>query len=407
MNHATLRNIILFWLVWSVIIIGFMQLAPQRATVSRPDYTLTWTEYETTRRSNNDKPYLRDPLLNTQVAWDSEFYLSIATVGYDDPDVRIVHLRDDENSEEAYSMSYAFFPLYPAVMSVVRLPFTAMDITPIGASTIAGVIVSLLGTLAGMIALYDMVRDEMGEDGGFRAASLMLLFPTSLFFAVVYTEGLFVGLTFSSLAFMRRKHLIVAAILAMFATWTRAVGISLMLPLFLSWVLMWRDSKNSTRLWVTLPLLALPLVGYGVWRLAYGVPFDFVQANWFGNGILLLDQTIEAWTTLLERATEFPETAIFAYTSLASVLLAIISCVVMARRYPLLALFGLIAIAIPMTSGWTGTNSAIRYVLVIPTLWIMLAHWAKHPVFERVWTLFATLLLAMQAYLFTFDFWVG
>ena len=154
-------------------------------------------------------------------------------------------------------------------------------------------------------------------------------------------------------------------------------------------------------------MMGLPVLGYFLWRLAYGVPFDFVQANWFGNGILLLDQTKEAWSTLIERAYKVPETAIFVIVSLASLALATLSCFLMLRKYPRLAIFGLISIIIPMTSGWTGTNSAIRYVLAIPTLWVMLAHWSRSVVFDRAWVFLGTLLLAIQAFLFTFDFWVG
>lgn len=407
MNRVTVRNIILLWLAWSIILIGFMQFAQYRLEPVRPDFTLTWSEYETHKGTNDDKPYLLDPFLNSQVAWDSEFYLSIATVGYDDPDIRQVHLREDENSEEHYSMSHAFFMFYPAMMKLVRIPFVLLGLTPIAASTAAGVLVSLLGTLAGMIALYDIVRDHIGEEGGFRVGYMLLLFPTSVFFAVVYTEGLFIGLTFSSLALMRRNNLLPAAVLAVFATWTRAVGITMVIPLLLSWVLAYRDSKNKSTMWMLLPLMGLPILGYVLWRMSYGVPFDFVQDNWFGNGVLLLEQTKEAWTTLIERAQKVPETALFVTVSLTSLALATLSCFVMLRRYPRLAIFGLISIIIPMTSGWTGTNSAIRYVLAIPTLWVMLAYWGRSPVFDRAWTFAGTLLLAIQAFLFTFDFWVG
>ncbi len=407
MNRVTIRNIVVFWLLWSVILIGFMQYAPFRLQPVRPDFTLTWSEYETHEGTNDDKPYLSDPFLNSQVAWDSEFYLSIATVGYDDPDIRLVEHRDDKSDPTEYSMSYAFFPFYPTLMKVVRLPFVALGLSPIAASTMAGVMVSLLGTLAGMIALYDVVRDDLGEDGGLRVGYMMLLFPASFFFATIYTEGLFIGLTFSSLALMRRKQLLPAAILAMFATWTRAVGIGMVLPLLISWFFTYRQAENKSSLWFILPLMGLPILAYFMWRMAYGVPFDFVQDNWFGNGLFLLDRTKEAWTTLIERAYEVPETALFVIVSLGSMALATISCFVTARRYPRLAIFGLISLIIPMTSGWTGTNSAIRYVLAIPTLWIMLADWGRFIVFERAWVFAGTLLLAIQAFLFSFDFWVG
>ena len=87
--------------------------------------------------------------------------------------------------------------------------------------------------------------------------------------------------------------------------------------------------------------------------------------------------------------------------------LALFSCLVNLRRYPLLAVFGLIAVLIPLTAGWTGTQSSIRYILVVPTLWVFLGQLAQNRLFERTWTLFSILLLAMQAFLFSFDFWVA
>jgi hypothetical protein len=291
-------------------------------------------------------------------------------------------------------------------MKAVRIPFTPF-LDPIAASTAAGVVISLLGTLGGLIALYSIVRDELGDEGGVRTAFMMLIFPTSVFFAVIYTEGLFVGLAFGSLALMRRDQLVGAAILAALATWTRAVGGVLIVPLAISWWWAYRKAENERELLKIAPVVSLPLVAYVVWRLAYGKPFDFVEEHWFGNRALQFKLTREAWEQILDRAKEVPETAIIVGLGVSSIALAFFSCIVNARRYPLLALFGLITLAIPLTSGWTGTQSAFRYVLAVPTLWVLLGRWSRYIVFERAWTLLSILLLAMQAYLFTFDFWVA
>lgn len=401
MTLRAIRGITLIWLAWSVILIGYMHFAYIRYDPSRPDNSLVWTASETNRRSLLDKPYLLEPFLNTQVAWDSEFYLSIATVGYDDPDVRVV-----QAGGEGYSMSSAFFPLYPFVMKIVRIPFTPF-LNPVAASALAGVMVSLLGTLAGLIALYSIARDELGDEGGLRAAYMMLIFPTSFFFATVYTEGLFVGLAFGSLAFMRRGQLIPAAVLAALATWTRSVGGVLLAPLLLTWWQLYGQAEDKQELWWRLPVTLLPLFAYGVWRVLYGQPFDFVQEHWFGNGPLQVKVTLDAWKQILQRTREVPQTAAVVALGIAAITLALVSCVLNARRYPQLALFGIIAILVPLTSGWTGTQSAIRYVLAVPTLWVMLGQWSRSIIFDRAWTLASILLLAMQAYLFSFDFWVG
>ncbi|MBE2272294.1 MAG: hypothetical protein IAE80_28930 [Anaerolinea sp.] len=403
MTGRAIRSIVLIWLVWSVILIGYMQLVQMRYEPDRPDDALTWSAQETTRNSQRDKPYLNDPFLNTQVSWDSEFYLSIATVGYDDPDVRVV-----EEGGTGYSMNYAFMPFYPLVMKVVRLPFTLIGMTPIGASVAAGVLVSLLGALAGMIALYDIVRAELGEEGGIRTAFLLLVFPMSMFFATVYTEGLFVGLSFGSLALMRRKQFIFAAALAACATATRSIGGALLVPLLLAWFVSFRQATNKRTLLIQLPVLVLlPVGAYLLWRMANGVQYDFVQANWFGNAPLDIATTLDAWGQFLERARTTPETAVVVALEITTVALALLSCIWCFRRYPLLAIFGLIGLVVSITSGWNSTNSSIRYMLTVPTLWIMLGRWTRNSVFERGWIVACVLLLAMQAYLFSFDFWVA
>jgi len=407
MKKQTLFNIVLIWLAWSIILIGFMHFVADRVRPDRPDDALMWSATETTIRSNNNKPYLSDPFFNELVAWDSEYYLSISIAGYDNLEMRSQPEESLIQADgEAYHTSYAFFPLYPLMMRVVRIPFTPF-LTPIAASTAAGILISLLGTLAGMIALYDIVREDLGEEGGLRAGFMMLIFPTSLFFAVIYTEGLFVGLAFSSLALMRRKQLVIAAILAALATWTRATGGVLIVPLAFSWWMMYSKSENKSVILRQLPVVAFPLIAYGIWRYFNGVPFDFVQTHHFGNGFLAIEKTLRAWGGILVRANEFPETRMIVVLGIGSILLSILSCALMARKYPRLALFGFFALLIPLTGGWTMTQSGIRYVLVVPTLWVLLAYWSKHPVFERAWMLFSILLLAIQAFLFSFDFWVA
>ncbi len=408
MTRENIRNIVLLWLAWSVIIIGYMHFASYRYSPERPDDALVWTAGETGPRSRNNQPFLRDPFFNELVAWDSEYYLSIAEVGYDNPEIRLDPSTSvAEANGESYNLSYAFFPLYPYLMRVLRLPFTLFGLSGIAASTAAGVLISLLGTLAGMVALYDIVRDELGDEGGMRTIYMMLIFPSSLFFAVVYTEGLFVGLAFSSLALMRRKHLIAAAVLAAFATWTRAIGATLLAPLVLSWMLEYYQSDDKKSLLQIAPLMLLPVLAYGIWRWFYGVPFEFVESNFFGNSLLDLELTQNAWNLLLERAETFRETQVIVFLGVGSIILAVLSCLLTARKYPRLALFGFFALLIPLTGGWTGTQSAFRYVLAIPTLWVMLGQWAKNPIFERAWILFSILLLGMQAFLFSFDFWVA
>ena len=159
----SLRTLLIIWLAWAVILIAFQNVLPMRLALRKPDYVLSWTPTETGTHSQDDKPYLIDKFMNQQVAWDSEYYLSIAVGGYDDPVMRRIPIHA---TGELISQNYAFFPLYPYVMRVVMLPLWLLGLTQIGTATLAGVIVAVVGTLFGLIGLYDLARDELGEEGG-------------------------------------------------------------------------------------------------------------------------------------------------------------------------------------------------------------------------------------------------
>lgn len=211
----SVRALVLIWLAWLAILLGFQVIVPMRPSLRQPDYVLSWTPPETETHSQDRKPNLMDPFMNSQVSWDSEFYLSIATVGYDDPAVRAIPSDFSWNREQycvagqdaaCYLLNYAFFPAYPYLMRIVAAPLRVLPLTSIAAFTLAGVIVSALGTLGAMLALYDLAKNELGEGGGLRAAFYLVVFPSGCFLAQVYTEGLFVGLCFGCIALVRRKQ---------------------------------------------------------------------------------------------------------------------------------------------------------------------------------------------------------
>jgi hypothetical protein len=89
----------------------------------------------------------------------------------------------------------------------------------------------------------------------------------------------------------------------------------------------------------------------------------------------------------------------------ASMLIALIASLVTLQRYPGLSLFGVISLAIILTSG--APQCLIRYALAVPAVFIALARWGRNPVFDRSWTMISLLLMGMLAALFAFDMWVA
>jgi hypothetical protein len=342
--------------------------------------------------------------MNQQVAWDSEYYLSIAVGGYDDPVMRQIPIR---TTGELVSQNYAFFPLYPYMMRAVMIPLRVLTLTPIGTATLAGIIVAVIGTLFGLIGLYDLARDELGEEGGLRAAFYLLIFPTGFFLAQVYTEGLFIGLAFCSLALMRRQKLLWAGLLAALAVWTRSVGVALIIPLGLAWFKSAHGQSLNRRMLLRGAIVLLPLAAYTAWSLSpWGANFRAVEENFFGRGLLLIQDSWqrwrEAWATL---GGANSQATVYFLLETAAVALALVACALTLKRYPGAALFGFAAIAISVFSGWP--QSMVRYMLIVPSIFLVLSRWGRRVAFDRAWTLGSTLLMGMLALLFTFDMWVA
>jgi Gpi18-like mannosyltransferase len=409
-DHA-LRTLVLIWLAWFVLLIGFQALVNWRYQPARPDYAVSWTPGETGADSQEGKIYLVEPFMNQQVSWDSEYYLSIAVGGYDDPEMRLIDV-NDRGLRKQISQNYAFFPLYPLVMQAVAVPLRVLGLTPIATATLAGIIVSLLGTLAGMTALYDLTCDQLGRAGGLRTAFYMLIFPTGFFLAQVYTEGLFIGLAFGSLALMRRGHLLPAGVLAALATWARSVGVALVVPLALAWLksVNWQALRGGERRWQLLVMLgaaALPVIAFVIWQRTLGHSFDLIQSTFFGRELFNWKGMEWGYKQMFDsfRDTRNTQMTVYYALELASVVLAAVACLFTLRLYPGLALFGLASLVVAVTSG--APQSLIRYVLAVPSLFIFLSWLGKNLAFDRAWTILSLLVMVMQVSLFTWDMWVA
>ncbi|MEA2575596.1 MAG: hypothetical protein QOH93_2894 [Chloroflexia bacterium] len=428
MTRKRFLGVALMWLAWLVITLVFQELVPARLQLRPPDYALSWTPNETRPRSQNDKPYLIEPFLNSHVAWDSEFYLSIATAGYDDPKVRAVTVRGksatpvdpasltpplgDSPDNRPLSLNYAFMPLYSLVTRLVALPVQVLGLNPIAAGTLAGVIVSALGALAAMIALYDIAQGELGEAGGLRAAFYLVVFPTGFFLAQVYTEGLFVGLAFGSIALARRKQWVWAALLAVLATWTRAVGVALVIPL--AWGL-WNQLRTKEyslrpldrRLVLHAILTVLPIAAYLAWHYSFwGQAFGLVEGSYFSRGLFLIGQSLSVWGQAFGGmfGSNTQATAYYLMEVL-GIVVGLVATALTLRRYPDIALFGLAVLVVSFTSGVP--QGMLRYVIAMPAIFIALSRLGKNAVFDRSWTFGSILLQSIVLIMFTFDMWAG
>lgn len=416
----TRRVIVLIWLAWAIIVIAFQALATARLVPQFPDRAREWTTKFTGPGYQEDHVYLLDPFLNDQVAWDSEYYLSIAIGGYDDP--RAPHVTPEGQvatspqgivSPGSVASNYAFFPFYPLVMRILSYPLRIFGLNPIATATLAGVLISALGTLFGMLALFDFTRDSLGEEGALRAAFYLIIFPTGFFLIQVYTEGLFVGLAFGCLAMLRRGQWILAALLAVAATMTRAVGVALVIPMLLTWIRTeeWRQIYDQRILVrpVGRGLLAFsPAIMYLLWRVSYlGLNFQYIQDKIYGRQVLRLDKAFYLWSeafrTMLDGTN--PQHTAYYLTEFLGLAIAVIACIATIRTHSEIGWFSFAVLLISWGSG--DAQGIHRYILGAPAVFITLARWGNNPVFDRAWTLLSILLMGLYAMLFAFNMWVA
>lgn len=420
---ASFRTVVFLWLGWFLALYAIQSLGLMRFEFKRPDRGVAWTVDYTRKPLPEHEIYLLDPFLNQQVAWDSEYYISIALKGYDDPAVDLVA---DEKSGVEWSKNYAFFPLYPLgirLFSWALTPFTD-SLTDVARATLAGVMVSLLGALAASISLYDILRDEMDESGRLRAVFYLLVFPSAAFLGMVYTEGFFIGIVFTALALNRRGNWFVASLVAALAPWTRAVGAALFVPLVFTWLLVflkkllgeywtWRSpfayiSFREVLDWKLAfqGLFAFfPAISYFAWRNSHlGDGWEVIQ-QFFGRVEFGFQQTLDAYEWQLEHAALNPQSQVYFALEFFCLALAVLTCLFYLRKDPAIALFGLAVTLLSAVSG--GGQGLSRYMLPVMPMYIVLARAGRNPVFDRIWTILSVFFMALSALLFAYDFWIG
>jgi hypothetical protein len=408
------RIIVFTWLAWVTIVIGFQAWMSARVMPQWPDSALSWTTSETGPSYQQGQKYLIEPFMNNQVAWDSEYYLAIAVGGYDDPATDLVGPPNNRLTK-----SYSFLPFYPLLIRLFMIPLSLLGLNPIATATLAGVIVSALGALGAMLALFDLTYDSLEEAGALRAAFYLIIFPTGFFLVQVYTEGVFVGLAFGCLAMLKRKNWLMAAILASCAVLTRAVGISILIPMFVNWLrtgdwldldLEWRQlylqGIARRALWRAF-LVFSPLMTFLLWRFSsYGQAFSMVEIDFFGSSFMNIRGAffawVEAWRSLFM---DIPQrTANYSLIFFIAIL-GLVACFKTMKEYPEAGWFSLTVIAISIGSG--PPAGIHRYVLTAPAIFIYLARLGRNPVFDRAWTIISILWMGALAALFAINMWVA
>jgi hypothetical protein len=406
----SVRLIVAIWAIWATSLIAFQEIVVARLAPERPDFVLNWTDQETGTSPLPGRPKLAEPQFNTHIAFDSEYYLSIAVVGYDDPEVP----QYVPSTGPTVPLNYAFLPAYPFVMRIVAAPAAALGMDPLTAAAFAGVAVSIVAALGAMLALHRLASPQLGEDGGIRAAFYLLIFPTGFFLAQVYSEAFFLATAFGALAFLADRRPLPAGLLAIVAVLTRPVGLALVLAIGVALALVivkLRRGESRAPLsaeWASWAFALIgPVVAYAVWATsATGMAFEVVQREYFGRGLLNLETAWRGWTDALSgMADALPPTQVYYGLEVVAVIGAVVACAWAFRRWPVASIFGLATLAVSLVSG--EPQGMVRYVLAVPPIFLGLSRLGSHPAFDRGWTIASVMLMALLAAIYSFDFWVA
>jgi hypothetical protein len=226
-------------------------------------------------------------------------------------------------------------------------------------------------------------------------------------------------LAFTSLVLLRRRKMMPAALLAAFATWTRAVGVALVIPMTLEWFrdrewidvdLDWEDIFHNGIPWKAVGRMLLcfaPLVAYLIWRMSYlGQAFSIVESTFFGRSFLDFGGSLDGWLQGLRSITgDNPQTAAYFLIEWAAILLGFAAGFYYLKHEPDIALFSLAVVTLSVLSG--PAQGMVRYVMAAPATFLLLARAGKNPVFDRAWTIASLLLMGLLAMLYTYNLWVA
>lgn len=315
-------------------------------------------EYTSPLSFTNSQNPITHFLLSSWSNFDGIHYLTISANGY-----------------TVYNS--VFFPLFPLVINFLSSLFGNIQALDPRQFFIALILVSAFFLLSN-IFLYKLMKLDYKNSVAILTIFFILVFPTSFFFAAIYSESLFFLLLVLSFYFARKKNWLASSIFALFLTATRFVGIAILPALIYEF---WKEEKNLfTKKFI--PILFIPsgLILYMWYNLSkWGNPLHFIQVQEaFANSrsvnkIILIPQIVVRYIKIL---TEIPisqyewwvallEISTFVFVS---VLLFIAWKKKVRTSY---LIFSIFALLIPT---FTGTFTGLpRYVLPLFPIFIALS----------------------------------
>ena len=321
-------------------------------------------------------PGFGDALAGLVRTYDASWYATIAEHGYDPGpfDANVQH-------------NWAFFPLHPLLWRA------ASAVT--GEFALTGILLANLYFFVALIVVHRVVLaldfDTATAD---RAVLALALFPVSYFFALPWTESLFLLLSASCFLAAIRERWGLAGLLAALAAVTRVSGLFLLPALA---ILLWRArGRSSPVAWLTLAMAPLAFAAFA-WHLhavtGDALAFVHIQSTFARPAqptAAAIEWAFRRWDWIIEGWN-------FRWLNAAAMLAGLVAAIWLARRRQFaLAAFLALGLAAPLNTATV--MSGARYAIGLFPFAIALGAWTSHRRVEiAFWSISSALLALMTA----------
>ena len=172
--------------------------------------------------------------------WDAVHYRLLAQSGY------------SAMGEERFSI--VFYPLYPWLVRIAS--FVVRDYFA------AALVVSGIASVAAGLLLQKLTRLDESAATARQAVWFLLIFPTSYFLHIGYTESLFLALVIGSVLMARMRRWDLAGLIGACACLTRVNGLILVPVLAVEALLQYRAARRIDWRWLWMGVVPLGFAGY-------------------------------------------------------------------------------------------------------------------------------------------------
>ena len=316
-------------------------------------------------------------LLGGLTRWDADAYLDIARTGY---------VGAGRESLGAYS------PLYPALVRAGATLLGGSDM----AFALAGVVIANAALVIALAGLLAIARPRIGDAGALRAATYVLVFPTTIFLTAAYAESLFLAFAIWSALEADRTRWWRSGMFAALAALTRPFGALAVLPLIFAY-------RRSYGLRPSVLAIALPPLAFFAWAgylwAISGDPLNVAHVySYWGSQAR---SPIAAIGDLFD-----PRIYGFPWVVLGLFVLFVGLIVVAWRRWG--AGFGTYGASLLLVVASSGSlTSSMRYELAIFPAFIALAALTARPAVRIAWTIVSVSIALLFAGMYALYYWIG